>query len=158
MSQPTTGTFRVGLVQMCTGRDVEKNLADAGALIREAAGQGAQYVQTPEITTLMETERERLFAAVRPEEGNAAIAYFSTLARELGIWLHVGSMGVLVGNGRIANRSLLFSPDRTARGALRQDPHVRRRSCRAARSTASRRTISRATPPCWPSCPGARWG
>jgi predicted amidohydrolase len=95
---------------MCTGRDVEKNLADAGALIRQAAGQGAQYVQTPEITTLMETERERLFAAVRPEEGNAAIAYFSTLARELGIWLHVGSMGVLVGNGRIANRSLLFSP------------------------------------------------
>ena len=110
MSQPTTGSFRVGLVQMCTGRDVEKNLADAGALIREAARQGAQYVQTPEITTLMETERERLFAAVRPEEGNAAIAYFRALARELGIWLHVGSMGVLVGNGKIANRSLLFSP------------------------------------------------
>ena len=32
------------------------------------------------------------------------------LARDLGIWLHLGSMGVLVGNGRIANRSLLFSP------------------------------------------------
>ena len=110
MSQPTTGTFRVGLVQMCTGRDVEKNLADAGALIREAVRQGAQYVQTPEITTLMETDRARLFGAVRPEEGNAAVAHFSALARDLGIWLHLGSMGVLVGNGRIANRSLLFSP------------------------------------------------
>ena len=110
MAEPTTGTFRVGLVQMRTGRDVDRNLADAGALIREAVGQGAQYVQTPEITTLMETQRERLFAAVRPEEGNAAIAYFSGLARELAIWLHVGSMGVLVGNGRIANRSLLLSP------------------------------------------------
>src|SRR3954451_18210413 len=111
MSETSAGTFRAGLVQMCTGRDVEKNLADAGALVRDAARQGAQYVQTPEITTLMETERERLFGAVRPEEGNAAIAYFGALARELGIWLHVGSMGVLVGNGRIANRSLLFSPD-----------------------------------------------
>src|SRR2546423_4273480 len=110
MSEPVTGTFRVGLVQMCTGRDVEKNLADASSLVREAAGQGAQYVQTPEITVLMETDRERLFGAVRPEEGNSAIAHFSTLARELGIWLHLGSMGVLVGNGRIANRSLLFSP------------------------------------------------
>jgi len=58
----------------------------------------------------METERDRLFAAVRPEEGNAAIADFGALARELGIWLHLGSMGVLVGNGRIANRSFLFSP------------------------------------------------
>jgi predicted amidohydrolase len=105
-----TGTFRVGLVQMCTGRDVEKNLADAGALVREAARQGAQYVQTPEITTLMEMERARLFAAVRPEEGNAAIAHFRALARELGIWLHVGSMGILVGNGKVANRSLLISP------------------------------------------------
>lgn len=110
MTAKTNSTFRAGLVQMCTGRDVEKNLADAGALIREAAAKGAQYVQTPEITTLMETERTRLFAAVRPEDGNPAVATFANLARELRLWLHVGSMGVLLGNGKIANRSLLFSP------------------------------------------------
>ncbi len=104
-------SFRVGLVQMCSGRDVERNLADAGALIREAAGKGARYVQTPEITTLMEMDRGRLFAAVRPEDGNPAVVRFAGLARELGIWLHVGSMAVLLGNGKIANRSLLFSPD-----------------------------------------------
>jgi deaminated glutathione amidase len=107
----TSTTFRAGLVQMRTGRDVEKNLADASELIREAAAQGAQYVQTPEITTLMETERARLFAAVRPEEGNPAVSHFAALACELAIWLHIGSMAVLLGNGRIANRSLLFAPD-----------------------------------------------
>jgi deaminated glutathione amidase len=110
MSEPMTGTLRVGLVQMRTGRDVEKNLADAGSLIREAARQGAQYVQTPEITTLMEMDRARLYAAVRPEEGNAAVARFRALARELGVWLHVGSMAILLGNGKIANRSFLLSP------------------------------------------------
>jgi predicted amidohydrolase len=103
-------SFRAGLVQMCSGRDVERNLEDAGALIREAAGKGAQYVQTPEITTLVEMERARLLAAVRPEEGNPAVARFAALARELGIWLHIGSMAVLLGNGKIANRSLLLSP------------------------------------------------
>jgi predicted amidohydrolase len=103
-------SFRAGLVQMCTGRDVDRNVADAGALIREAAAKGARYVQTPEITTLMEMERARLFAAVRPEEGNPAIARFAGLAQELRIWLHIGSMAVLLGNGKIANRSLLFSP------------------------------------------------
>jgi predicted amidohydrolase len=108
---PQTATFRVGLVQMCTGRDVERNVADAGALIRAAAGRGAQYVQTPEITTLMEMERGRLFAAVGPEEGNPAVARFGALAQELGIWLHVGSMAVLLPGGKIANRSLLFSPE-----------------------------------------------
>src|SRR5262245_40665418 len=111
MSQQQERSFRVGLVQMCTGRDVERNLADAGALVRKAAAMGAQYVQTPEITTLMEMERARLFAAVRPEEGNPAVAYFSGLARELAIWLHLGSMAVLLPSGKIANRSLLFAPD-----------------------------------------------
>jgi deaminated glutathione amidase len=110
MAAQQNTTFRVGLVQMCTGRDVDRNLADASALIREAAAQGAQYVQTPEITTLMETERVRLFAAIRPEEGNSAVAHFAALARELKLWLHVGSMAVLLGNGKVANRSLLFSP------------------------------------------------
>ncbi len=111
MSQALDGTFRVGLVQMCTGRNIEKNLLDASGLVREAVRQGAQYVQTPEVTTLMEMERARLFAAIRPEEGNPAVAHFSALARELGIWLHIGSMAILLGNGKIANRSFLFSPD-----------------------------------------------
>lgn len=104
-------TVRVGLVQMCVSRDVARNVADASALVREAAAKGAQYVQTPEITTLMETERARLFAAVQPQDSNTAIAAFSALARELGIWLHIGSMAVLESDGRLANRSLLFAPD-----------------------------------------------
>ena len=54
--------FRAGLVQMCSGRDVERNVRDATALVREAAAGGASYVQTPEVTTLMELDRERLFA------------------------------------------------------------------------------------------------
>jgi predicted amidohydrolase len=110
MSQEKPGEFRVGLVQMCAGRNVDMNLMEAGALIRDAARQGAQYVQTPEITTLMEPERTRLFAAVRPEEGNPAVSHFRALARELGIWLHVGSLALVGERGRTVNRSLLISP------------------------------------------------
>ena len=104
-------SLRVGLVQLCVGRDVARNVADASALVREAAGKGARYVQTPEITTLMETDKVRLHAAVQAEAGNTAIAAFSALAAELGIWLHIGSMGVKVEDGRLANRSLLFTPE-----------------------------------------------
>jgi predicted amidohydrolase len=104
-------SFRVGLVQMCSGRDVGKNVASATALIREAAKGGADYVQTPEMTTLMELDRSRLLAAVRPEEGHPALAHFSALARELGIWLHIGSMPVLLPGGMLANRSFLISPE-----------------------------------------------
>jgi predicted amidohydrolase len=110
MPKTAADTVRVGLVQMCTGRNVEKNLQDANALVRDAARQGATYVQTPEITTLMEMDRERLFATIRPQAADSSIPRFADLARELGIWLHIGSMPILIGGGKVANRSLLFSP------------------------------------------------
>jgi predicted amidohydrolase len=110
MSQGSADAVRVGLVQMCTGRSVEKNLQDASALVRDAARQGATYIQTPEITTLMEMDRERLFATIRPQAADPSIPRFADLARELGIWLHIGSMPILLGGGKVANRSLLLSP------------------------------------------------
>ncbi len=103
-------TFRAALVQLCSGRDVEANVAAATLHIRAAAKGGAQYVQTPEITTLMETDKARLFVATRQEENNPALAHFRALARELGIWLHIGSMGVSVGGERLANRGYVIGP------------------------------------------------
>jgi predicted amidohydrolase len=114
-----SNSFRAGLIQMRTGRDVARNLEDSTRLIREAAGQGAQYVQTPEFTVLMEATSREWFAGTMPEEGNPAIAHFSQLARELSLWLHLGSMSVLLPSGKIANRSYLFAP--TGEVAARYD-------------------------------------
>ena len=103
--------FRAALVQMCSGRDVERNVSDATNLIYRAKREGADYVQTPEMTTIMELDRARLLAAARPEAGNPALSHFQLLARELGIYLHIGSMAVLVSEGRLANRSFLITPN-----------------------------------------------
>jgi deaminated glutathione amidase len=103
-------SFRVGLVQMCSGRDVERNVSDASDLIRRAKREGADYIQTPEMTTIMELDRARLLSAARPEAGNPALLHFQALARELGVFLHIGSMAVLLPSGRLANRSFLISP------------------------------------------------
>ncbi len=104
-------SFRVGLVQLCSGRDVDKNVADATTLIREAAKGGAQYIQTPETTTMVEHERARLLAAALPEKSNPALEHFCALAKELGVWLHIGSMAILLPSGKLANRSFLISPE-----------------------------------------------
>ncbi len=107
----TAAKFRAALVQMCAMKSVDKNLIEATRLIREAAAGGALYVQTPEVTTLMETDKAKLVIAIRPEEGNPALAHFRALARELKIWLHIGSMAVAVPGDRFANRSFLISPE-----------------------------------------------
>ena len=102
-------TFKASLVQLCSGRSVTENVAAASALIERAANAGAHYVQTPEVTTLMELDGERLFAAIEPEVSSAALVHFVALARSLSIWLHIGSMAVKVGE-KLANRSYLISP------------------------------------------------
>lgn len=104
-------TFRVGLVQMCSGNDVDQNIADAQALIRQASEQGAQYIQTPEVTTLMELDRARLFALVEPETNNRALQAFTDQAKSLNVWLHIGSMAVRESEDKLANRSYLIAPD-----------------------------------------------
>ena len=107
---PQSPPFRAALVQLRSGRNVDANVAAAGTLIRAAAAAGAHYVQTPEVTTLMDTDLENLFAQSAPETGNRALAAFTSLARELKIWLHIGSMGIRLGE-RIANRSYVIGPD-----------------------------------------------
>ena len=108
---PANTRFRAALVQMCSGRDVARNVSDAVLLIREAAALGANYIQTPEVTTLMELERDRLLAALQDERGNTALSAFADTARDLKVWLHIGSMAIKLDDGRIANRSFLICPD-----------------------------------------------
>ncbi|MGI9477673.1 MAG: carbon-nitrogen hydrolase family protein [Hyphomicrobiaceae bacterium] len=105
-----TRKFNAALIQTCTSRDVDRNLREIGAMIREAAGAGAQYVQTPEVTTVLETDSKRMPDVIRPEQDNPALAHYADLATELGIWLHIGSMAVATDEPRYANRAFLFAP------------------------------------------------
>ena len=102
--------FRVGLVQMRAGRSPEANRDAAIALIDAAKEGGADYVQTPEMTNLMEVGRQRLFAAIVEEEQDATLASLREVARKLSIHLHIGSLAVKAGPDRAANRSFLIDP------------------------------------------------
>src|SRR3954451_23543963 len=100
--------FRAGLIQMRSGRTPSANTDAAAKLIAEAKKGGADYVQTPEMTNILERSRESLFANIVPEEQDASLATFRELARALDIYLHVGSLAVKVGPARAANRAFLI--------------------------------------------------
>ncbi|MFN3498082.1 MAG: carbon-nitrogen hydrolase family protein [Pannonibacter indicus] len=103
--------FTAACVQLRSSRDVAANSAAAEALIREAAAAGADYVQTPEMTNLLERSREELMAKIRVEAEDPSLARFRALAAELGIWLHIGSLAILLEPGKAANRGFLIGPD-----------------------------------------------
>lgn len=106
-------TVKTALIQLRSGRDMARNVADASALIREAARKGARFVLTPEMTNILETDRERLKGLARPEAEDEAVRAFADLARELQIWLLIGSLALKGPGEKLLNRSLLFSPDGT---------------------------------------------
>ncbi len=102
---------RAALIQMRSGRDMARNVMDASGMIRDAQGQGAVFVTTPEMTNILETDRPRLRSLVRHEQDDDSVAEFAALARELGLWLNIGSLALKGEGGKLLNRSLLFSPD-----------------------------------------------
>lgn len=102
--------FKAAVVQMRATTDIEENVRNASDLIRDAASQGADYIQTPEMTNILELNPKALFAAIEPEQDNRALHALCVLARELGVWLHVGSMSIRLEARRAANRAYLIAP------------------------------------------------
>jgi predicted amidohydrolase len=105
-----TSTFKAAMIQMRAGLTVSANVNAAVRMIGEAKDAGAAYVQTPEMTNIMEVKRERLFATIVAEEQDTSLATFRELARKLGIYVHVGSLAIKAGHERAANRAFLIDP------------------------------------------------
>jgi deaminated glutathione amidase len=105
--------FRTACVQMNAGDDVAANVAAVSGLIREAKGLGADFIATPENTTLMAQQRTDKLAKCRIEAHDPALPVLRTLAAELKIWLLIGSIAILVRKDKTVNRSYLIAPDGT---------------------------------------------
>jgi predicted amidohydrolase len=129
MSASDTGTpftgipFTVGLIQMRTGLLPQDSLAQATQLIREARDKGAVYVQTPEVSNMMQVNRKGLFELIASEEDDASLKAYRELAREL----QIGPDGAIIasydkihmfdidlGNGESYHESANYQPGDTA--------------------------------------------
>ncbi len=103
--------MKIAAVQMRSGLDPDENLAALTPMVAEAAAAGAGYVLTPEVSLIFPENREQLRSVAAPYEGHPQLAGVSALAREHGIFLHLGSLPIPLEDGRFANRSVLFGPD-----------------------------------------------
>lgn len=103
--------MKIAAIQMCSGLDPEANLAALEPLLAEAAAAGARYVLTPEVTLIFPENRDQLRSVAAPFEGHPQLARIGELARQYGIFIHIGSLPIPLADGRFANRAVLFGPD-----------------------------------------------
>lgn len=102
--------MRCAAIQMRSGISVAKNIDAMSKMVRRAASEGAKYIQTPEMTGLLQKNRKALMETVKPDAEDPVFSAAAALAKELNIWLHIGSTPILLSGGKVANRAALFSP------------------------------------------------
>lgn len=105
--------MRAGLIQLTVTDDPEANLPVTVGLLRKAVAGGAGFVLTPELTNGLSSSRSHQRNVFRHEEDDPTLAALRDEAKAAGIWLLIGSLGVLThdADGRFANRSFLIAPD-----------------------------------------------
>jgi len=103
--------FTAAVLQMRSGVDPELNAKVMAAYVEEAVGQGATYLQTPEMTGMVQRDRAGLNAKLKGEADDVIVRTASELAKQHGVFIHVGSVAVAVEGDMIANRAFLFGPD-----------------------------------------------
>ncbi|MGB7937790.1 MAG: carbon-nitrogen hydrolase family protein [Pseudolabrys sp.] len=104
------GSFSAAMIQMRSSLTPGANIDDAVRMIGEAKAAGADYVLTPEMTNILAAKREQLFAVIAEEESDNALATLRELARQFGIYIHIGSLAIRISHDRTANRSFLVDP------------------------------------------------
>jgi deaminated glutathione amidase len=109
----------VAVAQMCSTPDVAANLEQALTLVDEAAGNGAELVCLPENTLYLRVEDAEQSPLLLPS--SEPFTALCRRARELGVWLLVGSLPEDSGDPRRPyNTSVLVDSAGDARASYRK--------------------------------------
>ena len=102
---------RIALFQSTTGIDPAANADALVEAIGEAAAGGADMLFTPEMSGLLDRDSERARANIAEESDDRVLSACREAARGHGIWVHLGSLAVLVEGGKVANRAFVIDPE-----------------------------------------------
>jgi deaminated glutathione amidase len=99
---------RIAIFQSNTGIDPAANSnAMVGAIDQAAAG-GAEILFTPEMSGLLDRDAPRAAKVLQRQENDPVLAAAREAAARYHIWLHIGSLAVLVDDGKVANRGFVI--------------------------------------------------
>ena len=110
---------KIALFQSQTGIDPEENAAALVEAIGQASAAGAEMIFTPEMSGLLDRDTQRARTNLRTEDEDQVLAACKAAARRDKIWLHIGSLAVLLEDGKVANRG--FVVDREGQVRARYD-------------------------------------
>jgi len=104
--------MKVAALQMVSTPRREENLAQARALLEQAAAQGVELAVLPEYFSAMGArDTDKLALCEQPGDG-AVQSFLAQAARDLGLWIVGGTLPMACeAPGRVRNTTLAYAPD-----------------------------------------------
>ena len=99
---------RVAVLQMTSGIDPEANANTIVAAVQAAQEGGAAMLFTPEMSGLLDRDRQRAGATISAEKDDRVLTAVREAATRSGVWVALGSLAVVREDGRWANRGLVI--------------------------------------------------
>ena len=99
---------KIGVLQMTAGFDPAVNAGAIVDALERAAGEGAAMLFTPEMSGLLDRNRERAGPHIVTEADSPVLAAVRDACARRTAWCALGSLAVRRDDGRWANRSLLI--------------------------------------------------
>lgn len=99
---------RIALLQMTAGIDPAVNAAALVRAAEEAAAGGAAMLFTPEMSGMLDRNRERAAGKIVGEGDSPVLASVREAAARLGLWIALGSLAIRRDDNRYANRSFVI--------------------------------------------------
>ena len=107
---------RIALFQSRTGIDPQANARALADAVEEAAAGGAEMLLSPEMSGLLDRDSARAAKNIRGQEEDEVLAAARAAAARHRVWLHIGSLAVLTGDGKVANRGFVIDREGEIRG------------------------------------------
>ena len=99
---------RAAILQMTSGIDPAANARTLVSGIEEAKAGGAAMLFTPEMSGLIDRDRDRAAASLFHEDADRVLAEVREAAARAGLWVHIGSLAILREDGKLANRGFVI--------------------------------------------------
>jgi predicted amidohydrolase len=103
--------MKIALIQMNAGPDIQANLIYVEQKIREAVSQGASFIATPENTDFMADTSQKKISLAYDEANHPFLLSLPKLARDLKVFILIGSLAVKSDGEKLYNRSYLIADD-----------------------------------------------
>ncbi len=107
---------RIALYQAQSGIDPGANAVQLVGAVREAAAGGAAMLFTPEMSGMLDRDRQRALGKARPEQDDQVLAAVREAAAKAGIWVHLGSLALKGEGDKLVNRGFVIDAQGEIRG------------------------------------------